>query len=211
MTKIIRKAALTREKLRSIIVKNPDVVFPGITLVDMQLGNEEEGIFEMLGADQDGRISLIDFECGESDSLLLRMLSQAQWLKKNERLVKRLFFNQNFDFSQTPRLILVAPVFSAQLLSAVRQILSHEIMGLSFSYLIQGQDDAIIFDEAFLNRPGRSQPRAAAYAYPEPPNMPRDVAAGAVLREPFNHAFPGEAALTAEEIAEFMDFDNKPA
>src|SRR3972149_4900372 len=150
MTVALHWGEIDKEKLRDIIFKNPEFVQQGLSVIDTQLGTEEEGIIEFLAVDKDGRLVLINFDTRENDNLIVSSLSQAQWLTKLENVLKRLYSNVNFD--QFPVLLIIAPFFSEKVKAAAKQITSHDIKFIEYKYILVEGRDAVVFDEVFYNK-----------------------------------------------------------
>ncbi len=209
MTSIFRNALIDKEKLREIILKNPEYLQPALSFIDLQLGSEEEGIIDFLGVDASGELVIVDFDTKVNNDLLISALSQMQWLKKNQSLLKRLFFSENIDFSQTPQVFLICPAFSEKSISAAKQLAWLDVKFIQFKYIVAEGQDAIVFEEVFCNkkhdrylRPVRSKEadieKILTFKPPlvSPESLPRV--------EP---SVDEGISLTPEEIAEFMDFD----
>ncbi len=233
MTTIFRKAQIKREKLKEIILKNPGYLQPDLSFIDLQIGSREnDGLIDFLGVDENGRLMIVDFDSLENDGLLITALSHLQWLKNNEVLIKRLFFSENIDFDKTPSLMLIAPSFSAKFRAAAGLIEFMPLKLISFNYIRAEENDAIFFEEIFSNSsnqkkmeedaveylavpPAEQPPRheEPALIYPQDrqsqedymPSQPRPSQPGPEKKGPSLE----EIALSAEEIAEFMDFDKE--
>lgn len=210
MAEVLNWAQFDKEKLRDNIFKNSVALYQGLTFIDSQLGTEEEGIIDFLGVDKAGRPVIVDFDTQENDNLIIYSLSQVQWLVKIKSLIKRLYFNENVDFNQTPLILLIAPSFSDKAKSAIKQLSTIEIKFIEYRCLsVQGQD-IVVFDEVFYNKKyshkiclldanNKEKEEILKRKPVEPEHMPH-------MREEKVIAAQG-VALTAEEIAEFMSFD----
>jgi hypothetical protein len=217
MTTIFRKSVIDKEKLRQIILKNPQSLMKGLSFIDLQLSTDECGLIDFLGVDTNGRMVLIGFDTGLNDNRIMELLSQMQWLKKNEGLIKRLFFSESVDFEQSVHMVLVAPEFSGKTLMASRQLDCKNIKLIQYNYIVTSADDAIIFDEVFSNF-------AAENAVKEVPVMIKhqvvekeqhaDFLDNSIVKQQKQEGAKQKAAveyematLTPEEIAEFMSFE----
>ncbi|MBU1087817.1 MAG: hypothetical protein KKD05_09925 [Candidatus Omnitrophica bacterium] len=149
MTTIFHNAQISNDKLREIILKNPQTLLPGLSFIDLQMSTDESEVIDFLGVDTNGRMVIVNFDVNPNDQMLIDVLSQIQWLKKNQGLIKRLFFSESVDFDKSLQIVLVSPVFSSKLQSAVRQLSDKDIKLFSFKYIVSQSDDAIIFDEIF--------------------------------------------------------------
>ncbi|MBU1043343.1 MAG: hypothetical protein KJ915_02965 [Candidatus Omnitrophica bacterium] len=223
MTTIFHNAQISNDKLREIILKNPQTLLPGLSFIDLQMSADEAGIIDFLGVDTNGRMVLVNFDVKANDQMLIDILAQIQWLKKNQGLIKRLFFSENVDFEKSPQIVLVGPVFSNKLQSAVKQISDKDIKLFNFKYIVSKSDDAIIFDEIFSqnkiadaqslrNKILTEQPKevveSPVFSQKEP--LIEKPALGLKNSENIKKEkspLYDVITLTPEEIAEFMDFD----
>jgi len=220
MTTIFHNALISKEKLREIILKNPQTLLSGLSFIDLQMSVDEGGIIDFLGVDTAGCLVIVNFDIISDDHMLIDVLSQMQWLKKNQGLIKRLFFSENICFEKTPQIVLLAPAFSNKLEDAVKQLTAKDLKLLNYKYIVSESDDAIIFDEVFSNLKLNSE--QALKSKNEDKQL--DKIEYAVLSEKDEieensdsekiEAIEEEKSplydvitLTPEEIAEFMDFD----
>lgn len=203
MTTVFHKTNISKEKLKDIIVKNPQSLMDGLTFIDFQLGTDEQSIIDFLGVDGTGRLVLVNFDIGSNDGMFLAVLSQMHWLKKNQALIKRLFFSENIDFSLDPQILLVSDSFSEKLKSAAKQIKPQDIKLVEFKYITAQGKDAIIFEEIFDSKnplPGETSiaKEEISQEDPEQPCAKQVKMPMLILEKVF---------LSQEETAEFMEFD----
>ncbi|MCP4649309.1 MAG: hypothetical protein GY853_04390 [PVC group bacterium] len=215
MTTIFRKAQIDRDKLRDVILKNPGDIQSELGFIDFQFGTAEEGVIDFLGVDSTGRLVIINFDTKENDELLVTALSQMRWLKKNENLVKRVFFSENVDFNQDPLILLICPGFSRKLISAAKELSGHDLRFVQFQYVISDAQDAILFEDIF------SQQKPEIEDLPmqnieslKPPTILEEVKVTdnsivdtTVELTEISPEQEEIISLTQQEIAEFMDFD----
>lgn len=210
MTTVFYRAQIDREKLREIILKNPGYLQQGLSFIDHQLGTQEQGIMDFLGVDKSGRLVVVNFEIEKNDLVLVAALSQIQWLKRNESLIKRLFFSENVDFNKRARILIIGPEFSEKLVSSVKQISGREIKLVEFKYIVADGKDAIIFEEIFSNQ--ESSSRFDSDLLQKKAGIKEFISSGFSLdSEEIEKPLPEleEISLTPEEKAEFMDFDKE--
>ncbi len=210
MTTVFRKSDIDKDKLRLIIKKNPQALFEGLSFIDFQLGTEEDGIIEFLGVDKNRRLTVINFDAEVNNDLLISSLSQIQWLKKNKRLIERLFFSENIDHNIDLQIFLIAPGFSVKLKEALKQIGSVDIRLIEFQYVIADDTEAIIFENVsnlksiVIDEPLSVEKKAVLNERIVP--LENNEAAEEI-KEENPELIPIEVVLTPEEIATFMDFD----
>ena len=224
MTKIFNKSIIDKEKLRQIILKNPQSLIEGMNFIDLQLDAGDHGIIEFLGIDSNGRMILINFDVNPNDSMLLDLLAQSQWIKSNQSLIKRLFFSENVDFKQPQELVLVCPVFSGKTMAAAKQ-LGKNIRLIRYNYIVSNDDDAIIFDEVYSSvdsfsvKDNKPPAEKKTVDFLKPEIVKKQHISGSRAESKEQKTEPEKdkeerlelpdynmVSLTPEEIAEFMDF-----
>ena len=119
MTSVFRRTNISKEKLREIITKNSQSLLDGLVFIDLRLDADECGVIDFIGVDIAGGLVIIDFDVECKNDLLITALSQAYWLKKNQGLIKRLFFSENIDYNKVPKILLIAESFSSKLIAAL--------------------------------------------------------------------------------------------
>ena len=207
MTTIFSKSHIDREKLKEIILKNPSCLSPYLKFIDTDLYTEE-GSIDFLGVDKAGRLVIVNFDIEESNEALISVLSQVQWLKKCESLIKRLFSSEKVDFTLPPQIFLVASCFSDKLKSAAKQISMQDIKLIQFKYLINKTQEAIYFEEIFYNQVDSKHisPISREKAKVKDSTTFKssiDQKEKKTAITPESEGIP----LSPEEIAEFMNFD----
>ncbi len=207
MTTIFKTSQIDRGKLREIIINNPGCLDPALSFIDKDISTDE-GIIDFLGVDKTGGLVIVNIDIEKSDEALISVLSQIQWLKKSESLIKRLYSDEKIDFSLPTKIYLVSSCFSEKIKSAVKQILMENIKLIRFKYLSNKDQKAIFFEEIFCNlvtgEPGRPVKEEKSKAADFLTFNPTNVAEGELN---VDSSQAGQGKITPEEIAEFMDFD----
>ena len=117
----IEKIPLENEtELETLIVRNLDVIETGLKLISHQV-RTGSGIIDILCSDADNRLTVIELKVKESDRVLLQALTYHDWVNENALAIKEMFPKaREVDAGKSPRLILVAPRFSEDLMKAVK-------------------------------------------------------------------------------------------
>ena len=109
-------------ELESLIIRNMDVIEEGLKLISHQV-RTGAGIIDILCSDADNRLTVIELKAKESDRVLLQALTYHDWVNENALAIKEMFSKaRDVDVNKSPRLILVAPRFSEDLMKAVKYI-----------------------------------------------------------------------------------------
>lgn len=120
-------AALTRDQVVAAIQASPDAVETRLRAIDYGVPGGPDGPIDVLAFDGAGRLVVVDVDLAATGSLLVRGLDHAEWISRNLAVVRRMCPDRSVDFSERPRLILVAHDFSRALRNAVRQIAVPEV------------------------------------------------------------------------------------
>ncbi|MCK4993645.1 MAG: hypothetical protein KAS13_01190 [Candidatus Omnitrophica bacterium] len=216
MTTVFHKTTIPREKLKDIIKKNPLSLMEGLSFIDEQMAADEQGIIDFLGLDKEGRLVLVDFDASLNDEMFITALSQMHWLEQNNGLIKRLFFSENADFSLKPYLLLVSSGFSGKLVTAAKQMKSHDIKLVEFKYITAQEKEAIVFEEVFTSK-NLSTVISSSLAQEKISLQEENILQEEIpLETSFKDAQVSvtipklifeDVSLSQEEIAEFMEFD----
>ena len=111
-----------REQIAAALKEFGGALEEGLRGVDAEISCGPCGEIDLLAIDRASQLTIIDFETTSSDELLIRGLSHFDWMVQNLLNVRRMFRGQAINFSQEPRLFLLAPEFSARLRCVARQI-----------------------------------------------------------------------------------------
>ena len=90
------------------------------------------GEIDVLAVDRTSKLTIIDFDTTLNDGLLLRGLGHFDWVVRNTQNVRRMYPAQTVDSSLPPRLVLLAPQFSAALRRVMRQFTHPQIQWVRY-------------------------------------------------------------------------------
>jgi hypothetical protein len=118
---------VTRSQVIAVIQEPRDAIEEHLHAIDSSVPCSPCGVIDVLAIDAANRLVVIDVDSFTADGLLLRGLSQMEWLVRNAANVRRMYPGKTIDFAAPPRLVLVAPRFPAAVKHAVSQIAEPEI------------------------------------------------------------------------------------
>jgi hypothetical protein len=125
---LLRPASpLTKSQLIAVLREPWGAIEEHLMAIDSSVPCSPCGVIDVLAVDAANRLVVIDIDTFAADGLLLRGLSHMEWLVRNAPNVRRMYPGRTIDFAAPPRLILVAPRFSATIRHAVSQISDPEI------------------------------------------------------------------------------------
>jgi hypothetical protein len=120
---LLRPAAqVTREQIAAALKEFGGALEEGLRGIDAEISCGPCGEIDLLAIDRASQLTIIDFETTSNDELLIRGLGHFDWVVRNLLNVRRMFRGQAINFSQEPRLFLLAPEFSSRVRCVARQI-----------------------------------------------------------------------------------------
>ena len=118
---------ITRDQLTATLRECQGALEDNMRAIDVRIPCCPYGEIDLLALDRTNQLTIIDVDIALADGLLLRGVSQIDWVMRNVANVQRTYQGWMIDGSRQPRLVLVAPRFSPFLRSAVRQITTPDI------------------------------------------------------------------------------------
>jgi hypothetical protein len=130
---LLRPASpLTKSQLIAVLREPWGAIEEHLLALDSSVPCSPCGVIDVLAVDAASRLVVIDVDAFAADGLLLRGLSHMEWLVRNAANVRRMHPGSPIDFAAPPRLVLVAPRFSATVRHAVSQIAEPEIACVTY-------------------------------------------------------------------------------
>jgi hypothetical protein len=119
---LLRPAPVTRDWLAITLMKFDGALEDGLRVIDTNIPCHPCGEIDLLAVDRAGLLTIIDFDTTSNDNLLLRGIGHFDWVVQHLPNVARMYREHAVNLGLPPRLVLVAPEFSALLRSVARQI-----------------------------------------------------------------------------------------
>jgi len=108
----IKEISISEKELEDLVVKNPEVVEEGMSILGRQIRTDSESL-DILAVDEDGVLTVIELKNKADDGQLDQGLRYYDWARANISWIARSF--EKVDARREPRLILIAPAFSENL------------------------------------------------------------------------------------------------
>jgi hypothetical protein len=143
--------AITREKLTATLRECQGALEANLRTIDACIPCRPGGDIDLLAVDEANRLCVIDIEIAASDELLLRGVGHVAWLVRNLAVLPRMYSAWGIDFSQQPRLLLVAPGFSSLLINAIRALKGPDITCFRCHSVKTSAGTAIFFEQAVMD------------------------------------------------------------
>ena len=87
----------------------------GLRVIDAKVACDPCGEIDMIAVDGANQLTIVDVGTIPNDGLLLRGIDQCEWVLRNFASIGRMYHGYGIDVSRQPRLLLVAPQFTALL------------------------------------------------------------------------------------------------
>jgi hypothetical protein len=139
-------AALGKEELIQLLNANTAALESGLRAVDRALHCDPSLTIDLLAVDSLGQLVVIALEAAPDDGLLLRAISQYDWILGHVPLLRKLYQGQVINFSSQPRVFLVAPEFSRQLSCAAHRIQAPRIGCYRYRAIASPSGRAVLFE-----------------------------------------------------------------
>jgi hypothetical protein len=136
-----------RELLISLLNTNAAVLEKGLHTIDKDVPCNPYGTIDLLALDHRIQICVVNVDSNPSDHSLLRGIGCIEWIARNRSIVKRIYTGQAIDFSEPPRLFLVAPDFSLLLESASQRIEAPKICCFRYRAATVADSVGILFEK----------------------------------------------------------------
>jgi hypothetical protein len=144
---LLRPAAqVTREQVAAALKEFEGAIEAGLTGIDAGIPCAPYGEIDFLAVDRASQLTIIDFETTSSDDLLMRGLGHFDWVVRNLPNVRRMFRGQAINFTLQPRVVLLAPQFSARMRCVARQITRPHIYCVRYHFVEEPGRAGILFE-----------------------------------------------------------------
>jgi len=144
-----------RAELEPMLVDELSVIEDGMRLVAHQLATPS-GPLDILAVDEDGALALMELknEVDEDEAVLLQALRYYDWVIENRAWIANIHSPLSIDPTKEPRLMLVAPGFSAPL-KRLAKYLSLEVELFRYQAVedSSGQRSLVVNPDFFDERP----------------------------------------------------------
>jgi hypothetical protein len=144
---LLRPAAqVSREQVAAALKEFEGAIEAGLTGIDAGIPCAPYGEIDFLAVDRASQLTIIDFETTAGDDLLIRGLGHFDWVVRNMPNVRRMFRGQAINFTLQPRVILLAPQFSARMRSVAREITRPHIYQVRYHFVDTPGRTGILFE-----------------------------------------------------------------
>ena len=141
-------AALGKEEIIQLLDANTAALESGLRAIDRTVPCDPSRTIDLLAVDSLSQLVVIALEAAPDDGMLLRAVSQYDWIVGHVPILRKLYRGQVINFSSPPRIFLVAPEFSRQLACAAHRIQSPRIGCYRYRAIAVPSGTAVLFEGA---------------------------------------------------------------
>ncbi|MBU1006463.1 MAG: PilZ domain-containing protein [Candidatus Omnitrophica bacterium] len=135
-----------KDELFSLVKKSVESIEHGLRIIDEKIDPEEGGFLDLLGMDLTGQLVVIELTVEENETMLMEALKHYDWVLRNTSLLKRIY-RDDIDFAQSPRVVLIGPLFSLSFRRQMSYIKPIDIKVLGYRCLNVGGQKALFFEK----------------------------------------------------------------
>lgn len=127
--------------LKEMLLKGINTFEDGFEILDIDLEMDEHLTLDVLAKDSKGNPTVVLMANVGEESLMHRTLNTLCHLRKFRFLLQRIYKDHDFDFSVSPRILLLSSKFSDDFIEKLDFIMAGEIVPYEYSLLkIEGKD-----------------------------------------------------------------------
>lgn len=116
-----KKIKVSEIQLEDLVRRGADLIESGLKYVDHQRGTDR-GPLDVLMVDSGSALVVAELKVVEDDGMLLQGIDYYDYIVRSLEAMARVYKNFNVDPKQQPRLFLIAPSFSVNLLNRCKWI-----------------------------------------------------------------------------------------
>jgi len=144
MVEIVKNNDKVQADVRSLLLENGEALEGGIEIIDLDVRLDEDLTVDFLAADAKGKPVAIFLQEKElNGGLVVRLLLVLDRLKKNRVFLERIYKEQGFDFSAPPRVFVLAPEVSDDLVLCLDSLKGVKAAACEYSFL--GLEERVYF------------------------------------------------------------------
>ena len=151
------RAAPSREQVTAALSEFGSTLWEPLRPIATAVACSRAGQIDLLAADRENRLVIVDVDPVEGDNLLLRGIIHYGWVLQNLPPLRRICEEARIDFARPPRAVLVAPRFPPFFEESIRHIKGPDVLCARYHVVDIGIGTGIFFerldDEAACSGP----------------------------------------------------------
>lgn len=165
---IARISVKDENELRKIIVSDVSVVEKGLTAICDNIPIDSTTRVDVLCHDEDGQLVVLKLGHKETDNMFFEGLKNLTHVNNVKPMLKFSYKDFKINESKPPRLIFLAPCFSEQLISVVRQMQGIQMDLYTWEYFEFDDKRAMHLEPVWVSEASKSRPRRSKPEKPKP-------------------------------------------
>lgn len=190
-------------ELRKIVVSDASFVEKGLTVVCDNMPIDSKTRIDVLCHDEDGQLVILKLSTKENDNIFFEGLKILAYVSNVKPMLKFSYKDFKINEAKSPRLLFLAPSYSAQLVDVVGQMQGIQMDLYTWEYFEFDDKKALHLEPIWLSEASKSKPRRTK---PEKPKLPK-----ATTKEPEEGAEPvtKEVVMPPEEVKPELSKDER--
>lgn len=156
---ISRITVKNEKELQKILVNDVSVVEGGLTVICSDMPIDPQTSVDVLCHDEDGQLAIMKLSVKQNDDMFFEALKILAYVNNVKPILKFSYKDFKISDSKTPRLIFLAPSFSAQLVDVVGQMQGIQMDLYAWEYFEFDDKKAFHLEPVWLSEATKSKPR----------------------------------------------------
>lgn len=169
---IARISIKDENELAKIVESDVSVVEKGLTAICSNMPIDSKTNIDVLCHDENGQLVILKLSAKENDNMFFEGLKILAYVNNVKPMLKFSYKDFKINDSKTPRLVFLAPSFSAQLVDVVGQMQGIQMDLYTWEYFEFDDKKALHLEPVWLSETTKSKPRRTK---PEKPTLPKIV------------------------------------
>lgn len=156
---ISRITVKNEKELQKILVNDVSVVEGELTVICSDMPIDPQTSVDVLCHDEDGQLAIMKLSVKQNDDMFFEALKILAYVNSVKPILKFSYKDFKISDSKTPRLIFLAPSFSAQLVDVVGQMQGIQMDLYAWEYFEFDDKKAFHLEPVWLSEATKSKPR----------------------------------------------------
>ena len=165
---IARISVKDENDLQKIVVSDVSAVEKGLAAICHNMPIDSKTNIDVLCHDENGQLVILKLSTKENDNMFFEGLKILAYVNNVKPMIKFSYKDFKINDAKTPRLIFLAPSFSAQLVDVVGQMQGIQMDLYTWEYFEFDDKKALHLEPVWLSEATKSKPRRTKPEKPKP-------------------------------------------
>ncbi|MCW3981931.1 MAG: endonuclease NucS [Candidatus Bathyarchaeota archaeon] len=171
----IKRIALKDQvELQKVVAGDISVVEDGLTAVCDNMPIDSKTNIDILCHDDEGQLVVVKLSTKEDDNMFFESLKIRSYVNSVKPMLKFSYKSFKISEAKTPRLVLLAPSFSPQLVDVVAQMQGVHMDLYTWEYFEFDDKKALHLEPAWIHEKTKSKPKRPKPQSPKPPKTVKE-------------------------------------